>query len=93
MKNVRIDDKGLLFNLDMQEALEVHNLLTFSKIIIAGALNRKESRGAHFRTDFPKRDDKNWTKHTLAWRTPDGETKFDYKPVVITKYQPTERKY
>ncbi len=93
MKNVKIDDKGLLFNLDLQEALEVHNLLTFSQIIIAGAINRKESRGAHYRTDFPKRDDANWLKHTLAWRNEDGTIKFDYKPVVITKYQPTERKY
>ncbi len=90
--HIHVEDKGLKFNLDLQEALETENLLTFSEVIAAGALNRKESRGAHYRVDYPKRDDENWLKHTLAWKTPEG-VKFDYKPVVITKYQPQERKY
>lgn len=90
--NIKIEDKGAIFNLDLMEALETENLLVFSEVVAAGALNRKESRGAHYRIDYPKRDDKNWLKHTLAWKTPEG-VKFDYKPVVITKYQPQERKY
>ncbi len=90
--NIHVEDKGLKFNLDLQEALETENLLVFSEVIAAGALNRKESRGAHYRTDYPKRDDENWLKHTLAWKTPEG-VRFDYKPVVITKFQPQERKY
>ncbi len=90
--NMRVEDKGVIFNLDLMEALETENLLIFSEVVAAGALNRKESRGAHYRTDYPRRDDKNWLKHTLAWKTPEG-VKFDYKPVVITRYQPQERKY
>ena len=62
-------------------------------MIVAGALNRTESRGAHYRKDFPKRDDENWLKHTLAWRKEGGGVQFEYKPVRITKYQPMERKY
>ncbi|MCD6454770.1 MAG: succinate dehydrogenase flavoprotein subunit [Candidatus Aminicenantes bacterium] len=89
---IKVEDKGFIFNLDLQEALETENLILFSEIVAAGALNRKESRGAHYRVDYPKRDDENWLKHTLAWKTPEG-VKFDYKPVVITKYQPQERKY
>ncbi len=92
-KNIYMDDKGMLFNLELQEAIETHNILEFAQIIVEGSLNRKESRGALFRTDYPKRDDKNWLKHTLAWRDENGKIKFDYKPVVITKYQPVERKY
>ncbi len=57
-----------------------------------GAEARKESRGAHFRTDYPKRDDANWLKHTLAWKE-NGRVKLGYKDVVITKYQPMERRY
>ncbi len=90
--HMKVEDKGMIFNLDLQEALETENLLTFAEVIATAALNRTESRGAHYRTDYPKRDDVNWLKHTLAWKTPEG-IKFDYKPVVITKYQPKERKY
>jgi succinate dehydrogenase / fumarate reductase, flavoprotein subunit len=94
-KNVTIDDKSQAFNLDLIEAFEVGNLLAFSEIMVEGAIARKESRGAHFRTDFPKRDDKNWLKHTLAWRTDKG-IKLDFsKEVVIymDRFPPQERKY
>ncbi len=94
-QSVRIDDKGNAFNLDLIEAFEVGNLLAFSEVMVAGALARQESRGAHFRTDFPKRDDKNWLRHTLAWSTEKG-VKLDHtKEVVIymDRFPPLERKY
>lgn len=94
-KQVAIDDTGDAFNLDLLEAVEVGNLLSFSEIIVEGGLARKESRGAHYRTDFPKRDDKKWLKHTLAWKTDKG-VKLDHsKEVVIymDRYPPLERKY
>jgi succinate dehydrogenase / fumarate reductase flavoprotein subunit len=93
-QQVAIDDHGALFNLDLIEALELENLLSFSEVIVAGALARKESRGAHFRTDFPKRDDGQWLKHTLAWRR-DGKIVLDFNKgvVIYPQYQPQERKY
>ncbi len=93
-RHVVLDDQGGAFNLDLIEALELENLLSFSEVIVEGALARKESRGAHFRTDFPKRDDVQWLKHTLAWRR-DGKIVLDFtKEVVIyPQYQPQERKY
>jgi len=91
-KNVRVRDKGSIFNTDFVDVLETSHLLDFSEVIVLGALERKESRGAHYRKDYPKRDDENWLKHTLARRV-DGEIKLEYKPVVITKFQPMERKY
>jgi succinate dehydrogenase / fumarate reductase flavoprotein subunit len=92
-KSVRVTDKGKLFNSELVEALELSNMLEYSEIIVEGALARRESRGAHARTDFPKRDDANWLKHTLARKNADGSVSLGYKPVVITKYQPEERKY
>ncbi len=92
VEHIQIDDKGMNFNTDLTEALELDNLLHFAEIIVSGALNRQESRGSQFRTDYPKRDDKNWLKHTLAFKK-EGKVIFDYKPVVITKFQPKERKY
>jgi succinate dehydrogenase / fumarate reductase flavoprotein subunit len=93
-QQVVVDDHSIGFNLDLIEALELENLLSFSEVIVAGALARKESRGAHFRTDFPKRDDAQWLKHTLAWRR-EGKIVLDFsKEVVIyPEYQPQERKY
>jgi succinate dehydrogenase / fumarate reductase, flavoprotein subunit len=94
-KNVTIDDKSSAFNLDLIEAFEVENLLSFSEVIVEGAIAREESRGAHYRTDFPKRDDKKWLRHTLAWRTDKG-VKLDHsKEVVIDmdRFPPLERKY
>jgi len=87
-----IQDKGRRFNTDLLEAIELGFLLDLADVILAGALAREESRGGHFREDFPTRDDKNFLKHTLAYATPTGVT-LDYKPVVITKYEPKERVY
>ena len=92
-KKVRVTDKGRLFNTEIIETLELSNMLEYSELIIAGALARCESRGAHARTDYPKRDDVNWMKHTLAYRKADGSIELKYKPVVITRFQPEERKY
>jgi len=80
------------YNLALQEVIELKHMLNLSEAIVRGALARTESRGAHYRTDFPKRDDKNWLKHTLIFMK-GGKYKLDYKPVVITKFQPEERRF
>ena len=89
---INIKDKGLIFNTELLEALELRNLLVFSEVIVAGALARNESRGAHSRTDFPKRDDEQWLVHTLAYPGESGPV-LEYKPVIITKYSPQRRTY
>jgi succinate dehydrogenase / fumarate reductase flavoprotein subunit len=91
-RHIRIDDKGERFNTDLLEAIELGFLLDVAEATAFSALNRTESRGAHYREDYPKRDDENWLKHTLIWRQ-DGRVTFAYKPVVITKWPPKERKY
>lgn len=89
---ISVDDHGKLFNTDLLNAWELGCLLDVALATTVSAEARQESRGAHAREDFPKRDDANWMKHTLAWM--DGEqVKLDYKPVVVTKYQPMERVY
>jgi succinate dehydrogenase / fumarate reductase flavoprotein subunit len=93
-RQVTVDDHGDAFNLDLIEALELENLLSFSEVIVEGALARQESRGAHFRSDFPKRNDGEWLKHTLAWRR-NGKIVLDFSKAVVIypQYQPQERKY
>jgi len=90
--DIRVTDRGRIYNTDLLSALEADNLLDLAEVIVAGALARTESRGAHSRRDFPKRDDANWLKHTLAYYTPTGP-RLDYTPVAITMWQPVERKY
>ena len=90
--NVRITDTGSIFNTELLNAWELGNMLEIADVVAECAVNRKESRGGHSREDFPKRDDVNWLKHTLAWRR-DGKVELGSKPVVITKYQPKERVY
>jgi succinate dehydrogenase / fumarate reductase flavoprotein subunit len=87
-------DKGRRFNTDLLDALETEHLLTFSEVIVASGLARTESRGAHYRTDFPKRDDENWLKHTMALKE-DREPGLSYKSVHIDwdRFPPQERKY
>jgi succinate dehydrogenase / fumarate reductase flavoprotein subunit len=95
-KQARVMDKSSRFNTDLLATLETEHLLTFSEVIVAGALTRTESRGAHSRTDFPRRDDENWLKHTLAHPTEPGQPPtLSYKAVNINweKYPPQERKY
>ncbi len=79
--DIKISDRGLIWNTDLVEALELENMLLQAQTIIQGALNRTESRGGHAREDFSERDDENWMKHTLAWVDDSGKVKFDYRPV------------
>lgn len=91
-KRVRVTDTGEIFNTELIGAWELGNMLEIAEVVAQSAVNRTESRGGHSREDYPKRDDVNWMKHTLAWWR-DGKVEIDYKPVVITKYQPKERVY
>jgi succinate dehydrogenase / fumarate reductase, flavoprotein subunit len=95
LKTARVMDKGSRFNTDLLAALEAEHLLNFSAVIVACALNRTESRGAHSRLDFPKRDDEQWLKHTVAHLTASGEPALSYRPVNIDweRYPPEQRKY
>ena len=91
-KDIIIEDRGSTFNTEVMNALELDFMLDVAETVANSALKRKESRGSHTRTDFPKREDENFLKHTLAYRTPDGP-KIDYLPVTITRWPPEERKY
>ena len=91
-KKIQVDDHGKIFNTNLLQTWELGNLLDLAEVTTVSALARKESRGGHARDDFSKRDDVNWLKHTLAWLKPDG-VDLDYKPVVITKFEPKERVY
>lgn len=84
---VYLQDHGNIFNSDLIQALELEALLDVAETIVAGAIAREESRGAHYRSDFPNRDDANWLKHTLAYRAPDGP-RLTYAPVTITRFPP-----
>ncbi|HYN98462.1 MAG TPA: succinate dehydrogenase/fumarate reductase flavoprotein subunit, partial [Actinomycetota bacterium] len=75
------------------EGLELGFLLDLAEVTVAAALARTESRGGHYRKDFPDRDDVNWLKHSLIARDPAGAITKSFKPVRITRYQPTARKY
>ncbi|HEY8491393.1 MAG TPA: FAD-binding protein [Dehalococcoidia bacterium] len=87
-----VDDKGKVFNTDLTAALELEVMLEQAEVIAVSALARTESRGAHYRLDYPERDDANWLKHTLAYRG-EGGPRLEYADVTITRYQPEERKY
>ncbi|WP_422935915.1 succinate dehydrogenase flavoprotein subunit [Sinomonas sp. P47F7] len=98
-RNISIQDKGKRFNLDLLEAVELGFLLDLAQVMTVAALHRKESRGGHYREDFPDRDDANWMKHTMLYKDDAAETegikgiRFGTKPVAFTRYEPMERKY
>jgi len=91
-RQVKIEDQSTRYNTELLEVIELGGLLDLAEALVESALVREESRGAHFREDFPKRDDPNWLKHTLAYKSEKG-IEFKYKPVTITKFEPKERKY
>lgn len=92
-KHVSVDDKGMQFNTDVLEAIELGNLLDTAEIVAVSGIARKESRGAHAREDFTERDDINFLKHTFATKDANDKIGLDYKAATITKYQPKKRVY
>jgi succinate dehydrogenase / fumarate reductase flavoprotein subunit len=99
-QNVGVTDRGKRYNTDLLEAVELGFLLDLAEVLVVSAKARNESRGGHFREDYPTRDDVNFMRHTMAYRTgplgaalPEAEIRLDYKPVVTTRYEPMERKY
>jgi len=91
-QRIRLQDKGSRFNTELLEAFELGYLLDLAELTAESALARQESRGAHSREDYPERDDENWLKHTLAYRTENG-VELKYKPVSITRFEPKPRTY
>jgi succinate dehydrogenase / fumarate reductase flavoprotein subunit len=98
-ENISVQDKGQRFNTDLLEAVELGFLLDLAEVLAYTSLERRESRGGHFREDFPERNDKKFMVHSMAYLTdkkpkkPGDNIKIDWKPVTITNYQPMERKY
>ena len=90
--SILIEDKSLIFNTELTSALELENMIDVAESIIFSALSRRESRGSHQRTDFVNRDDENFLRHSLAYRT-EAESRIEYQDVVITKWPPAERIY
>ena len=90
--DIFLDDRGNIWNTEIVEALELRNLAIVAQTILHSALARRESRGAHWREDYPQRSDDRFLKHTLAYFSPAG-TEVRYRPVTITRFQPQERKY
>ncbi|MGA9839078.1 MAG: FAD-binding protein [Thermoplasmata archaeon] len=91
-ENVHVVDQSKVYNLNLTDALETGHLLDLAEAIVVGAYARTESRGAHFRTDYPKRDDARWMRHTLALKTLQGPS-LSYSPVTFTRWEPKERVY
>jgi succinate dehydrogenase / fumarate reductase flavoprotein subunit len=85
MNDIKVTDRGLIWNSDLVETLELDNLISQATVTLHGAQNRKESRGAHAHEDFPNRDDVNWMKHTATWFDgwggKGGDVRIDYRPV------------
>jgi fumarate reductase flavoprotein subunit len=91
-RNIVLDDRSVSFNTELITALELEFMLDVAQALVHSARLRTESRGSHQRTDYPARDDKNFLRHSMAYRT-DGEPRIDYKNVVITRWPPGERVY
>jgi succinate dehydrogenase / fumarate reductase flavoprotein subunit len=92
-ENISVSDQGKRYNSELLEAVELGFLIDLAEVLVVSARNRKESRGSHAREDFQNRDDENFMKHTMAYRNVDASITLDWKPVVVTRYQPMARKY
>ena len=92
-KNIRIEDKSRLFNTELQEAIELGHMLDYSTFIVKGALVREESRGGHFREDFPTRNDDKFLKHTMAYMDSNGNVSMDFMDVKLGRFEVKERTY
>ncbi|HKX80952.1 MAG TPA: succinate dehydrogenase/fumarate reductase flavoprotein subunit [Nitrososphaera sp.] len=88
-----VDDKAKEYNTNFINVMEIDSMLRTAEVVLVGALNRRESRGAHARVDYPRRDDANFLRHTLAYHTGNGGPKMTWHPVKFTRYAPVERKY
>ena len=100
LSDMSVSDRSLIWNSDLMEALELHNLMGNSMTTMVGAEARHESRGAHAHDDYPERNDKDWMKHTLAWCDDHGTVRLDYRPVKmqtltneVSAFPPKERVY
>ena len=98
--DLSVADHSMIFNTDLCETLELDNMLAQASVSLHSAIGRMESRGAHAREDFPKRDDENWLKHTLSWLDDHGHIRLEYRPVhlqplsnEVSSIAPTERVY
>jgi succinate dehydrogenase / fumarate reductase flavoprotein subunit len=98
-ENISIQDQGKRFNTDLLEAIELGFLLELAEVTVVACRERRESRGAHLREDYTERDDKNFMVHSMVYKqdkivkTTGTDMKIDWKPVIVTNYQPMERKY
>jgi succinate dehydrogenase / fumarate reductase flavoprotein subunit len=92
MASMELMYKGKRFYYELEEALELENMMKLAEVITYSALQREESRGAHYRNDFPKRNDEAWLKHTLVFNMP-SELRVQYKPAVVTRFEPKARMY
>ncbi|MCJ7664395.1 MAG: FAD-binding protein, partial [Desulfobacterales bacterium] len=91
-KHIKVEDRGRSYNTDLVAALQLDFMLDLAEVRVVGAIASQESRGAHSRLEYPKRDDENWLKHTLAYHTEEGP-RLEYFPVTITKWPPVARTY
>ena len=91
--DINLDDRSRTFNTELESALELGYMLDVAQSIVQCALHRRESRGAHQRTDFPARDDERYLAHSIISRNPDGSPRVEYSPVTITQWPPGERVY
>ena len=91
-REISIQDKSRIYNSNLIQALETENMLELAEVLLFAGLAREESRGAHSRTDFPKRDDAAFLAHSMVYST-GGKPRLEYKPVTITNWKPVERKY
>ena len=93
LNNIKLRAKGRKFNIELQRAFEAEGMIYLAEVVAYGAYLRTESRGAHFRTDYPKRDDENWLKHTLVYYNGIEKPKVEYKDVILGLWEVVERKY